>query len=140
MFVPVSLDTKDHSQGLVQNIRHLIFKVLGGNERVHKLLTALNHGVDFTTASSEVCIVVEGFPQVIDRLATGFGTCINQDTDFGLQHLADGVEEPTVRVNLLLVLSLNDQDDLTRDQVVGVIGLWENKGRGSIHRQLGGIL
>ena len=87
---------------------------------------------------------------------TWLGTGINEDTDLGLwesskqvfyrrqktyfEHLANGVEEPTVRVNLLLVLSLNDQDDLTRDQVVGVIGMWENKGRGSIHRQLGGIL
>ena len=125
---------------LTQDVRHLILKVLCGDQWIQELPATLDHSVDFTTATAHVFVIVEGLPEVIDRLATGFGTCINQDTDFGLQHLADGVEEPTVRVNLLLVLSLNDQDDLTRDQVVGVIGLWENKGRGSIHRQLGGIL
>lgn len=125
---------------LTQDVRHLILKVLCGDQWIQELPATLDHGVDFTTATAQVFVIVEGLPEVIDRLATGFGTCINQDTDFGLQHLADGVEEPTVRVNLLLVLSLNDQDNLTRDQVVGVIGLWENKRRGSIHRQLGGIL
>lgn len=68
-----------------QNVRHLVLEVLSCDERVQKLPTTLNHGVNFSTASSEVGVVVEGFPQVVDRLATGLRTSINEDTNLGLR-------------------------------------------------------
>jgi hypothetical protein len=54
---------------------------------------------------------------------------------------ADGVEEPSVRVDLLLVLSLDDEDDLNRDQVRAIILLLGEDELGlSIDRELGGVL
>lgn len=51
---------------LTQNIRHFVLEVLSSHERVQKLLSALEHRVDFTTASAQMTIVVEGFPEVVD--------------------------------------------------------------------------
>lgn len=68
-----------------QNVRHLVLEVLSRNKRVQQLLTTLNHGVNLSTASTEVRIVVERFPQVVDRLAAWLRTRIDENTDLGLQ-------------------------------------------------------
>jgi hypothetical protein len=86
--------------------------------------------VDFTTATSQVLVVIESLPQIIYRLVAGLGTSVNEDTNLRLldttmrldsgshkaktylQHLANGVEEPSVRVDLLLVLGLENEDNL----------------------------
>ena len=67
-----------------QNVGHLVLEVLRCNQRVEELPTPLNHSVNFTTASSQMRVVVEGLPEVVDRLASGLGTGINKNTDFGL--------------------------------------------------------
>ena len=71
-------------QRLVKNVGHLVLEILSSNQRVEQLATALDHGMDFTTASTEMRIVVESFPQVVDRLPAGFGTRVNQDADLRL--------------------------------------------------------
>lgn len=57
-----------------------------------------------------------------------------------LEYFADSVEQPTVRVDLLLVLRLDDEDERDGDEVVGVFALRYDQLWGSIHRQLGCIL
>lgn len=57
-----------------------------------------------------------------------------------LEHFANSVEEPSVRVDLLLVLRLDDKNDLYRHQVVGVICVRHDQLRCGINRQLGRVL
>lgn len=64
-----------------QNVRHLVLEVLGGDQWVQQLLAALDHGVNLTTATAKVRVVIECFPQVVDGLAPGLCTRINQDAD-----------------------------------------------------------
>ena len=52
---------------------------------VKELTAALNHSVDFTTASAEVRIVVEGLPEIVDGLAPWLGTGVDEDAYFGLR-------------------------------------------------------
>ena len=120
-----------------------------GHERVEELATALDHGVNLTTASAEMGIVVESLPQIVDGLAAGLRTRVDEDTDFGLfegsdagrhqatktsylEHLADSIEQPAVRVNLLLVLRLDDEDNLDRDEVVRVVAMGDHQLWGGI--------
>jgi len=76
---------------------------------------------------------------------TRFGTSIDQNTNFRLtgqsvrenkseressthvKHFTDGVEEPTVRVDLLLILGFKDKDDLDRHQVIGIVCYRKNE-------------
>lgn len=71
-----------------KDVRHFVLKVLCGDQGVQELLSTLDHGVDFTTTSSEVGIVVESLPEVVDRLVSGLSTSINEDTNFGLINLS----------------------------------------------------
>jgi hypothetical protein len=57
-----------------------------------------------------------------------------------LQVGTDRVEEPAVRIDLLLVLGLENEDDLNWYEIVRIIALGKNQLRRSIHRQLSGIL
>ena len=115
--------------------------------------------MDFTTASSEVGIVVECLPQVVDGFASRFGTSVDKHTDIRLSdggnlrrglvsrrngaHLkdfTDTIEEPSMGVDLLLILGLQDKNDLDRHEVVGVIAGRHDQRRSSIDRKLRGIL
>ena len=70
---------------LTQDVRHLVLEVLGRNKRVEEFLTTLDHGVDFTTASAQISVVVERLPEVVDRLAAWLGTGVDEDAYFGLR-------------------------------------------------------
>lgn len=51
-------------QRLVQNVTNLVFEILGCHERVDQVSPTLTqHGVNFTTSTSEILVVVEGLPQ-----------------------------------------------------------------------------
>ena len=71
-------------QLLTKNVRHFVLEVLGSHQRIEKLAATLYHGVNLTTASTEMRIIVERLPKVVDGLATGFGTGIDQDAYLGL--------------------------------------------------------
>ena len=131
-------------QTLTENVRHLVLEVLRSHKRVEELAAALNHGVNLTAASTKVGVVVEGLPQVVNGLAAGLRARVNEDTDLGLlrmsnterrqvtitsylKHLADSVEQPAVRVDLLLVLRLDDKDNLDRYEVVGVVAMGDDQ-------------
>ena len=42
-----------------------------------------------------------------------------------LKHLADRVEQPTMGVDLLLVLRFEDQDKLNGDEILRVVTAWQ---------------
>ena len=72
---------------LTQDVRHLILKVLCGDQWIQELPATLDHGVDFTTATAEMRIVVERLPKVVNRFVPRLGASINQDTTFGLWNM-----------------------------------------------------
>ena len=49
---------------------------------------------------------------MVDRRGSRHGSDIEENADIGLQDGAERVEEPTVRVDFLLVLLLQAKDDL----------------------------
>lgn len=57
-----------------------------------------------------------------------------------LDHLPNGVEQPSMGVDFLLVLRLQNKDKLDGDQVVLVVWLRKHQLRCGVYRQLGGIL
>ena len=71
--------------GLTQDVRHLVLKVLCCNERVQEFPASLNHGVDLSTASSQMRVIVEGLPEVVNGLAPWLGTGVDEDAYFGLR-------------------------------------------------------
>lgn len=71
---------------------------------------------DLTTSTSYVRVDVERLPQVVNGGRTGHGTNIKQHANVGLQDGAKRVEEPSVRVDLLLILLLQTEDHLDRNQ------------------------
>lgn len=72
---------------LTKNIGHFIFEVLRGNQGVQEFLSTLNHGVDLTTTSSKIGVVVESLPEVVDRLVAGLGTGIDENTNLRLNDI-----------------------------------------------------
>ena len=83
--------------------------------------------MDFTTASSKIGVVVECLPEVVDGFASRFGTSIDKHADIRLservnlrwdlvswrnnahlKNFTNPVKEPSMGVDLLLVLSLQD--------------------------------
>ena len=57
-------------------------------------------------------MLIENLPQLVQRIATRASANIDQDGDVGVERLADGIVEPSVRVQLLLVLLFQNEDDL----------------------------
>ena len=57
-----------------------------------------------------------------------------------LQYTSNGIEEPMMRIDLLLILGLQDKNDLNRDQIVGVILVEKDKLRCEVNRELGSVL
>lgn len=61
-------------------------------------------GEDLPTCSSNIHMLLEHLVKLVDACAAGLGTDIEKDADIGLDERSKGVEEPSVRVELLLVL------------------------------------
>ena len=133
--------TKRTLQRLVKNVTDLVLKVLRGDQGVDQVLPPLTqHGVNLTAASTKVLVVVEGLPQGEKGLVTGFSTGVEQDTDFGVENAAKGVEEPSVGVDLLAVLLFQAEHHLHRRQSRRAIVNGANELLIGRNRQLGGVL
>lgn len=74
------------------------------------------HDLDFTTGATAHGLHVKSLPQMVDRILSGFCSCIQKNADVGVQHATECLEEPTVRVDLFLVLFLQAEDHLHRDR------------------------
>jgi hypothetical protein len=125
---------------LTEDIRHFILEVLSSNKGVQELLATINHSVNFTTAATEILILIERIPEVVDGLVAGLGTGVNENADLGLENAADTVEEPAVRVDLLLVLGLEDNNDLDRDKIAVATLLRKDELWLGVNGQLGSVL
>jgi hypothetical protein len=102
-------------QRFVENVTDLVLKILSSNKRIEQVLPALaQHGVDFTTGTSQVLVVVESFPEREKRLWTRLGTGIKKNADFWVKDTAESGKEPTMRVDFLAVLLLQAEHHLDR--------------------------
>lgn len=99
-------------QRLVQDIAHLVLKILSRNERVEELFAVLQHGLDLTTGTCAHRLDIESLPQLVDRIAARLCSSIDEHTDIGFQYSAEGLEEPSVGVDLLLILLLQAEEHL----------------------------
>ena len=55
---------------------------------------------------------------MVDEGGAGHRTDIKQNTSVGLQHWTEGVEEPSMRVDFLLVFLFQVEDDLDPDNAL----------------------
>ena len=75
----------------------------------------LQHCLDLAAGTRAHGLQVEGFPQLVDGMISGPGSCINEDADVRVQDGAESLEEPTMRIDLLLVLLLKAKHHLDGD-------------------------
>lgn len=75
---------------------------------------------DFTTCTPDVRIDIESLPEMINRRRTRHGTHVEKYADVGLQDRTEGIEEPAMRVNFLLILLLEAEDELHRHNILFV--------------------
>lgn len=96
--------------------------------------------MNFTTSASKILVVIESFPEVEQRLVARLRTSIEQNANFRVQNTAEGIEKPSVRVDLLAVLLLETEHHLHRRKSARAIirGSDELLVRGD--RELGGVL
>jgi hypothetical protein len=112
-------------QRLVQDVGQLVLKVLRGHEGVEKVSPPFSfHGLNLSTGAGYVGVGVERLPQVVQRCTSGPGADIEEDTHVRVKRFAKRVEEPAVRVELLLVLLLETEDHLAgHDALLGTLEL-----------------
>ena len=53
-------------KGLIQDIGHFVLEILRRNERIQELPSTLDHSMDFTASTTQVLIIIERFPQIVD--------------------------------------------------------------------------
>ena len=119
-------ETKGRLKRLIENVAHLVLKVLSSNQGVHKVLaTSSQHGLDFTTGASAHGFKVKRLPEVVDGVATGASTSVDKDANIGVENATKSLEKPSVRVDLLLVLFFQTKQHLhglaTMDQTDNVV-------------------
>ena len=73
---------------------------------------------DFAACAANVSVDVEGFLKVVDGGGAGHRTGVEQNTYVGLQYWTEGVEELAMRVNFLLVVLFEGEEDLDRDDTL----------------------
>jgi hypothetical protein len=82
---------------------------LGSDQRVEELPATLNHGVNFTTAPTEMSIVVECFPKIIDRFVSRFSTGVNEYANLRLKRFQLNDRVLAVRLtSKILPMALNN--------------------------------
>lgn len=84
------------------------------DQRVDQVLSLFQHGFDLTTSTAAHGFSIECLPQIVDTASSGSSSGINQHANVGLQHLAESLKEPSMRIDLLLILLLEAEQDLHR--------------------------
>lgn len=70
---------------------------------------------------SNVRVHIKCFPEMVQAVRTRSSSDIKQDANIGLEHRPKRVEEPSVRVDLLLVMFFHEENDLSgNDSLVGI--------------------
>lgn len=96
--------------------------------------------MNFTTSTSKILVVVEGFPESKQGLGAGLGTSIKQNADFGVQDTTNSGEQPSVRVDLLGVLLLQAEHHLDRRKCAGAVIVGTDELLVRRNGQLSGVL
>ena len=65
-----------------------------------------------SAGSTDVLVLVKALPELVDTRSGGLRANVKQNADVRLQERAESIEEPTMRVELLLVLLLQAEEDL----------------------------
>jgi hypothetical protein len=100
----------------VEDIGHLVFKVLSGNEGVEEVDSILAlEGNDLAAGTANVVVDSNAFPMMVNRRWSWNGTNIKEDTDIGLEDGSESVEEPAVRVDFPLIFLFETEDNLDGD-------------------------
>lgn len=74
--------------------------------------------MNLSTGSSSIGIVAEFSPEMVESFVIRLGTGIKENTNFRLELSAESIEKPSVRIDLLLILLLENEDELNRDQLL----------------------
>ena len=83
--------------------------------------------MDLSTGSTQILVIIEGFPQSEERFWPRFCSGIEQYADFRIEDPAEGVEKPSMRVDLFAVLLFQTKDDLDWRESGGAIVLGLNQ-------------
>ena len=70
---------------------------------------------DFSASTPDIRVDVERLPQMINRGGAGHHTDVQKDANVRLKNRPKRVEEPSVRIDLLLTFLLQAKDDLHGD-------------------------
>jgi len=82
-------------------------------ERIPELLPVFAfEGNDFTASTADIGIEIERLPEMINRARTRHRTDVEEDANDRLKNGPKRIEEPAVRIDLLLVFLLQAKDDL----------------------------
>ena len=88
-------------------------QVVDGSSASASIETGLEEHV-LATGTTDVLVFVEALPKLVNACSGGFCADVEQDADVRLQERTECVEEPTMRVELLLVLLLQAENNLYR--------------------------
>ena len=107
--------TEDRFQRLVENVGHFVFEVLTCHQRVEQTEHVLTlSSLDLTSSAGNIGVLIKCLPQVVERHRLWSSSNIEQNTNVGLKGTTEGIEEPSVRVQLFLVVFLQTKDNLAR--------------------------
>ena len=83
----------------------------GGQYYVPRKIAASNL---LSTRATNIRMLVEAFPKLVDGSTRRFRADIEQDANIGFDQRAERIEEPPVAIELLLILLLQAEYDLHR--------------------------
>ena len=112
-------DEGKDSQRLVENIGHFVLKVLSRDERVQKIESVFALEChNLSARATDIRVDIEGLPQVVDTRRARHSTDIEENANIGLEDRTERVEEPSMTVNLLLILLLEAENQLDRNHAL----------------------
>lgn len=93
----------------------LVLEILRCHQRIEKILSSgPQHGLNLTTGTCTLRVDLKRFPKRVYTRSTRLCSGVNQHAHIGIQHRAESLEEPTMRVDLLLIVFLQTKHYLYR--------------------------
>ena len=112
--------------------------------------------MNFSTSSSEVLVVMERFPEIVDTSLSRLRSGIEENDDFRFELFTERIEQPTMTititsawdvsgrtndepVDLFRILLLQTKNHLDGNEIVGVVGVRLDKCWLGRHGELSGV-
>ena len=105
-------EAKGRLERLVEDVAHLVLEVLRRDQRVDELLAGAQHDLDLAAGAAAHRLEIEGLPELVDRVLAGLGAGVDEHADVRFKDRAEGLEEPAVAVDLLLILFFQAEQHL----------------------------